>query len=145
MSMIFIDPERGDPEGMVVIVTWDSISVEPANDVTLTMLQEAVDGYIERVPLPDDIPVTMWVNEDGISRELPYNQITTKFYRDVWDAKGIDTNNLHLFGTAVFTLSVGGQHSGEDGPIDIDTAYSLAQSLVGAIQVEGPSFEQNGR
>ena len=80
MSMIFIDPERGDPEGMVVIVTWDSISVEPANDVTLTMLQEAVDGYIERVPLPDDIPVTMWVNEDGISRELPYNQITTKFY-----------------------------------------------------------------
>ena len=143
MSMIFIDPERGDPEGMVVIVTWDSISVEPANDVTLTMLQEAVDGYIERVPLPDDIPVTMWVNEDGISRELPYNQITTRFYRDVWDAKGVDTQNLHLFGTAVFTLSVGGQHSGEDGPMDVETAHALAQEMLGT-QMEGPPSERNG-
>jgi hypothetical protein len=141
--MIFVDPDGPEPEGMVVIVSWNSISIEPANAVTLTMLQEAVDGYIERVPLPTDIPVTMWVNEDGMSRELPYNRITSKFYRDAWKDQGVSTKDLHLFGTAVFTLSVGGQHSGEDGPMDVETAHALAQEMLGT-QMEGPPSERNG-
>ena len=143
MNMIFVDPDGPEPEGMVVIVAWNSISIEPANAVTLTMLQEAVDGYIERVPLPTDIPVTMWVNEDGMSRELPYNQISSKFYRDAWKDHGVNTKDLHLFGTAVFTLSVGGQHSGDDGPMDVETAHALAQEMLGT-QIEGVSFERNG-
>lgn len=143
MSLIFVDPDGPEPEGLVIIVTCDTISIEPANAVTLERLQEAVDGYIERVPLPEDLPITMWVNEDGVSRNLPKNHISSRFYMSVWRATGIEPSWPHLFGTAVFTLSTGGQHSGEDGPMDEDVAHALAQKLVGPLG-EGPPVEQNG-
>lgn len=55
---------------MTNIISGDPITVFD-KDQTLPTLQRIVGGYIEHVPLPDGR--SMWVNEEGLMRGLPYN------------------------------------------------------------------------
>lgn len=52
-----------------------NINVIPFVDDQLKVLQDAVGGYIERIVLTPDL--SMWVNEDGRSSGLPFNQAAT--------------------------------------------------------------------
>jgi len=56
----------------VVMVKADSPEIEVFEmNNTLEALQEAVEGYIEAVTVSDNM--TMWVNEEGLLKDLPYN------------------------------------------------------------------------
>tara|TARA_Y100001951_G_scaffold66906_1_gene53903 strand:+ start:1983 stop:2402 length:420 start_codon:yes stop_codon:yes gene_type:complete len=125
------------PEGMVVVVSWETITVEPTDVVDLTALQDAVGGYIERVPLPPDSPVTMWVNEDGLSLRLPGNAVASRYYRQAW---GNPHNvNMKIVGNAVFT------GCDENGalPLSRETVYELTEVLL-SFDIGGPPVKRNG-
>lgn len=49
---------------------------EAVNIAGLEDMQKAVGGYIEAVPLG---PCAMFVNEDGLARDLPVNPLATRF------------------------------------------------------------------
>lgn len=58
--------------------TFDLEPYEPG----LKYLQNAVDGYIERVTVQvDEFIYDMWVNEDGIARNLPINPYASHLYQ----------------------------------------------------------------
>lgn len=115
---------ESEPKGLLVIVSCDSIIVEPYEDVSLEVLQDLVGGYIERVPLPSDSHTDMWVNENGISLELPPNLLATRYYRRVW-CKPYDAN-MTLFGVAVFT---GGDDRGAT-PLSTTVVDALLLDLI---------------
>jgi len=55
-----------------------SIRIEETKRLTLEQLQEAVGGYIERVPVKvNGKRAWMWVNEEGKLRGLPINDLAT--------------------------------------------------------------------
>ena len=62
------------------------------------MLQAGVGGWIELVRLNND--VDMWVNENGIAENLPYNPTATAIY---WSNFGFMSGQI--FGDVVFTNS----------------------------------------
>jgi len=62
------------------------------------MLRNGVGGWIELVRLNNG--VDMWVNEDGIAQNLPYNATATAIY---WSNFGFMSGTI--FGDVVFTNS----------------------------------------
>ena len=62
------------------------------------MIRDGVDGWIELVRLNNG--VDMWVNEDGIAQNLPYNPTATAIY---WSNFGFMSGQI--FGNVVFTNS----------------------------------------
>jgi len=62
------------------------------------MLQAGVGGWIELVRLNNG--VDMWVNENGIAENLPYNPTATAIY---WSNFGFMSGQI--FGDVVFTSS----------------------------------------
>ena len=62
------------------------------------MIREGVGGWIELVRLNNG--VDMWVNEDGIAQNLPYNPTATAIY---WSNFGFMSGQI--FGDVVFTNS----------------------------------------
>jgi hypothetical protein len=62
------------------------------------MLRNGVGGWIELVRLNNG--VDMWVNEDGIAENLPYNATATAIY---WSNFGFMSGTI--FGDVVFTNS----------------------------------------
>jgi len=59
---------------MPKLITCDG-SVQPLPDASLDTLRNAVEGYIETVPLGDGRYLV--VNEDGRQLELPHNIVAT--------------------------------------------------------------------
>ena len=62
------------------------------------MIREGVGGWIELVRLENG--VDMWVNENGIAENLPYNPTATAIY---WSNFGFMSGQI--FGDVVFTNS----------------------------------------
>lgn len=60
---------------MAVVLRADGTETT-LDDLSLASMQAAVGGYIERVRLSDNRE--MWVNEDGISMQLPFNLRATQ-------------------------------------------------------------------
>lgn len=58
--------------GVDGVVTTTEVTTSP----TLEQMQEAVGGYIERVPYLDsyqDVPCIAFCNEEGKNKNMPYN------------------------------------------------------------------------
>jgi len=56
----------------------------------LKFLQSAVDGWIEHVSIViHGRTYSMWVNEEGLLKGLPYNGIASYMYATSWDADGL--------------------------------------------------------
>jgi hypothetical protein len=87
---------RVDPSGVIGVV-----EVAPDSLKDHYRLIGGGCDCAEPVRLPDD--VTMWLDEDGISRKLPVNHFVTRIMR------GLDLTPMQPFvGTAVFTGDKGG-------------------------------------
>lgn len=54
-------------------------SLVEADELTLSELQKAVDGYIELITLPR-LGLALWVNENGKLLHLPPNAIATRLW-----------------------------------------------------------------
>lgn len=81
------------------------------------MLREAVGGWIEHVGLDNNI--SMWVNDNGIAEELPYNATATAIY---WTNFGFMSGQI--FGDVIFTSS---NQEGETTGLDVDQAAYLKE------------------
>ena len=69
--------------------------VLPFTGDTLTLLQEAVGGWVETYQLDDNL--TIWFNEEGKLKRLPFNQAATSLWMK--HRGGTD----FIVGIAVFT------------------------------------------
>lgn len=78
-----------DVDGSAEAVQWD------VSAGTLQPLQEAVDGFVDVVTLHPS--VTMWVNDEGLVRNMPMNIVATSI------ARGFGLMHQPYFGRAVFT------------------------------------------
>ena len=92
---------------------------------SLGQLQSAVGGFLERVPVLMVTGHDLFVNEDGISEKLPFNEKLTRFVR------GRTRNSLmELLGDGVFAA-----HDEEGNTLglteeecdDLERAIALAQ------------------
>lgn len=86
-----------DVDGNAETVEWDTSSG------TLTLLQRAVDGFVDVVALHDH--VALWVNDEGIVKGMPMNIVATSI------ARGFGFTHQPYFGPVVFTG--GGTEEGE--------------------------------
>ena len=64
----------------IIIPVNNSASLTGTTFETLEDYQQAVGGWIEAVDIPD-LGVTMYVNEEGLVRELPFNRRATFLWR----------------------------------------------------------------
>ena len=110
MTEPFEEPSGLDPIGGLVLVSAHQFAVIRVEEVPIELLQELVGGYVERVPLPDGIPVEMVVNEDGMIKRLPPNPIASHFYQ--WCYNFPNNIKLDICGPAVFLNSL--DSSGEE-------------------------------
>lgn len=78
-------------DGTVAICDWD------ATDGTLDQLQIAVDGLVDVVGLCEGLD--MWVNDEGIVREMPMNVVATVIAREFMGERFAQA----YFGPVVFT------------------------------------------
>lgn len=69
------------------LVEW----VEFPEDNSLSTLQDAVGGWVERVPLPPHFQLSLdiWVNEEGLFMGLPYNSSATHLYNHYWQSSDL--------------------------------------------------------
>ena len=72
--------------GYVVIVHSDATyTIKLVEGDILPALQNAVGGYIERMPIPAAFvrrfSADCFANEEGLIKNLPYNRIATALYR----------------------------------------------------------------
>ncbi len=93
-----------DPVGGLVLVSANQFAVIRVEAVPLELLQELVGGYVERVPLPEDVPIEMVVNEEGLIKRLPINPIASHFYQ--WCYNFPSNIKLDIYGPAVFLSSM---------------------------------------
>lgn len=85
------------------------------------MIQKAVDGWVERVPL-EDYTLLMWVNEEGKVRGLPANRLATLLWEKEY---GIGTDVM--VGNVVITGDDTGE--GETGGLPEGVAERLMRTL----------------
>jgi hypothetical protein len=88
---------------VAVMTAEDSIDAYEI-DGTLEAMQRLVGGLIQPIDLAED--VTMWVNEEGLLLDLPYNHLATTFCAiysidtyicgDVFLTGGVDANGNTL-------------------------------------------------
>ena len=111
---------------IVKVSTEGIVTREPFYaDDSLAQLRAAVRGYIERVPVLMVTGHDLFVNEDGISEKLPFNEKLTRFVR------GRTRNSLmEILGDGVFAA-----HDEEGNTLglteeecdDLERAIALAQ------------------
>jgi hypothetical protein len=59
--------------------TEGNVEIIPFVENQLKTLQDAVGGgYVEAITLADDL--VLWVNEDGKSKQMPFNQAATSIF-----------------------------------------------------------------
>lgn len=80
----------------VILRTDGTKEVVDFSTDSLSVLQNAVGGYIEAVDLGDNL--TMWLNEEGKLNGLPHNE-NAQFYFDLRFGPGVD----YIVGNAIFT------------------------------------------
>ena len=100
MTEPFEEPSGLDPIGGLVLVSAHQFAVIRVEAVPLELLQELVGGYVERVPLPTDVPIEMICNEEGMIKKLPYNAVGSHFYQ--WTYGFPQGIKLDIHGPAVF-------------------------------------------
>jgi hypothetical protein len=75
------------PDKKILVLKADGTTTELTKKPTLKEMQRIVGGYIEFVRVLDHIEngkgvyATMYVNEDGLSQNLPRNENATKIYQ----------------------------------------------------------------
>ena len=84
-------------------------------DSQLSILQNAVGGYIEAVDLEDNL--TMWVNEEGKLNGLPINAMATMLWEKHFGFTDV------IVGDVIFTGGTGSE--GETLGLDEETANTL--------------------
>ena len=105
--------EEGSPHFAVEDIEGDSVPYD--------VLSKGVDGYIERVScrVPEAVtaevgiepfPFDIWVNEEGLLRDLPVNIMAT------WLARSSGWRGERLVGNVVITSGV--SEDGETRPLD---------------------------
>lgn len=87
---------------------------------SLTQLQEAVGGYIERVPVDMKHDLDLWVNEEGLLLRKPLNGILSSVH-----SIGVERVEL-LVGDGVFACH---DEEGETIGIEENIADSLVEML----------------
>lgn len=114
-----------ETNGYVLIVrTDDTYTIELVKGDILPVLQKAVGGYIERMPIPAAFvrrfSADCFANEEGLVKKLPYNRIATALYRC---AGAPDT--AFIAGDVVFAR----RHDLDTTGFDYDEAMSLSQFI----------------
>jgi hypothetical protein len=96
----------------IKVVIVDPYGVVRHTDIedSLESFQSVVEGYIQPVYGPD---VVIYMNEDGIQHDLPFNPHASMFATQVLGRRG-----MRLFGTALFV----GPDDGEGGDTDVRPA-----------------------
>jgi len=102
----------------IIVLHPFGIDAQEASEVTLAMLQEAVEGYIESVPLPQGCPIMMYANEEGLLSGSFPNVLATKLMREMW--KEPTNSNMVLVGSVVICNSRGGPLRLQEGKEVID-------------------------
>jgi len=90
--------------------------VRELDSIELTVLQQAVGGYVQAIGLRED--VVMWLNEEAKIERLPHNPVGQTFWNEVY---GADTD--YIQGNAVFTG--GTDEHGETLPLSEDRAREI--------------------
>lgn len=104
---------------LVVVINTDGTVVKQEIDGSLASMQAIVGGLIQPLDLTEDS--TIWVNEEGLLLDLPYNHVATELLRQWYQG-------LSLCGTAFLT---GG--TDEDGNT-LSIREDYADALIGAAQ-----------
>lgn len=87
----------------VIIKPGRMPEVKDIGDAKLETLQGLVDGYVERANFFPQLRYSVWVNEDGVLRGLPFN-MSRVINRKMADHPG---NRHHLYGTIVLSKDKG--------------------------------------
>lgn len=90
--------------------------VRELDSTELTVLQQAVGGYVQAISLRED--VVMWLNEEAKIERLPHNPVGQTLWNDVYGA-GTD----YIQGNAVFTG--GADENGETLALNEDRAREI--------------------
>ena len=103
---------------MLVAVIKTSGEIESRDiDGTLESMQALVGGYIEALDLTGDS--TMWVNEEGLLLDLPYNHTATMFAGNWY-------NDTYIVGDVFITG--GADENGKTLPIREDYLEALLRA-----------------
>lgn len=89
--------------------TTEVIDLE-AGEGELRQLQKAVDGLVQPLDLQENI--TMWVNEEGLLRDLPLNLMPTMLFKEMFD------QTTPILGDVIFTGGTDEEGNTEELPLE---------------------------
>lgn len=123
-------------------VTWSIDNVNSGMDGMYEFLSNAVEGLIERVTIPfpegvvedENIQIVMYVNEEGIIKDLPVNSTATAIARTAykWQDPRLDTQDFH--GNAVFVAEyVDAKETEDDKGFTTHLYANLPQRVIESI------------
>lgn len=96
----------------------------PDDDGQYQAMSDAVGGYIEHVNvICNDVPLDMWVNEEGLLRRFPYNSVASYIYQ-----QSVKGGEVLIVGDALIT-------SGDDEGNTLGLTDEQVQQVLIEIQV----------
>ena len=101
----------------------------PDDEGQYQALSDAVGGYIEHINvICNDVPLDMWINEEGLLRRLPYNAVASYLYQHA-----ARTHDVLIVGDAIIT-------SGDDEGNTLGLTKDQVQHVLIEIQVWADTY-----
>lgn len=101
--------------------TVERVTLSGDGSEEFAMIQKAVEGWVQRVPL-EDYTLLMWLNEEGKIHGLPHNPLAQRLWDKDWGA-GIE----RIVGNVVITGD--DSDEGETGGLPEGVADRLVSML----------------